>query len=471
MAEPRHHTPRSDRATTGPAIGRVQRLLGQTPMPWQQHLYDVVGEIDPATGLPWYRTVILRVQRRSGKTAAIAAVLTHRCLTSSAETWYTAQTGRYASEWMRDDYQRALASSPLARARAYVASRRSGAESVRWPSTGSHTTVWAPTADALHGHSSDIVIVDEAWAHDDQTGRDIRQAVRPTLLTRPGSQMWIVSAGGHAGSTYLHGYCRAGEQALTDPASRTAYIDYGIPDGAPTDVDTIAAHHPAYGITVTRDALEDAAADFAGDTAGWARAYGTVETSAADTAIPAPLWDQAGEQETPPGPPERAGIGWDVAPDGRTWSLAIAWHLDDQVWVELVHHGTPPRDAPQIIADLAGRYSSSTAGCDAVSAGAMAMADHLTPDQCRITRLGPTQVADAVQQVMTRLSSGTLRHGHQAALDAAAAAVGRRTIRDGHMVWGRTASSGDISPIVAATIAVRMLDHLPPPPDPVMLVI
>src|SRR5687767_7254756 len=78
---PRYSTARRvSRATYGPRVGQVARLLGKPLMPWQQQVADVALEVDPATGLLVYREVVLTVPRQAGKTLLGLAVKTHRCL-------------------------------------------------------------------------------------------------------------------------------------------------------------------------------------------------------------------------------------------------------------------------------------------------------------------------------------------------------------------------------------------------------
>src|SRR4051812_49967125 len=77
---PRFGTPRSpERATLGPAVGMLSAMLGMPFMEWQQHVADVVLEIDPDTGELVYDEYLLTVPRQSGKTTFILAKASHRC--------------------------------------------------------------------------------------------------------------------------------------------------------------------------------------------------------------------------------------------------------------------------------------------------------------------------------------------------------------------------------------------------------
>src|SRR5258708_5970896 len=77
---PRWATPRSGRDSYGLRVAEISGELGTPFMPWQRDTADVAMEIDPATGLLAYRTVIITVPRQSGKTKQEIAEAGHRGL-------------------------------------------------------------------------------------------------------------------------------------------------------------------------------------------------------------------------------------------------------------------------------------------------------------------------------------------------------------------------------------------------------
>lgn len=91
---PRYGTPRPTGATYGPAICKIMQWLGTPAMPWQEYAADVIGEIDPKTGLPRWPMVIISVPRQAGKTTLVLAACIQRMLTGEKRrVWSTAQTG------------------------------------------------------------------------------------------------------------------------------------------------------------------------------------------------------------------------------------------------------------------------------------------------------------------------------------------------------------------------------------------
>ena len=82
-------------------------------MPWQSAGLDVALEIDPATGRLAYSDVLWLVPRQAGKTLVVGVAGEHRCLTvPAARVWLSAQTGKDAGDWMRDEHVPLLENAP-----------------------------------------------------------------------------------------------------------------------------------------------------------------------------------------------------------------------------------------------------------------------------------------------------------------------------------------------------------------------
>jgi hypothetical protein len=416
-------------------------------MPWQQYVADVGGEVDDR-GLPAYSLLVVSVQRQSGKTTLDLAQSVQRCLAAPRrKAWHTAQTGQDARKKWRELAEDVM-TSPL---RDLVDGRprsSNGGESLVFVN-GSNLRPHPPTRDALHGEQSDLNNVDEAWVFDDLQGADLMQAITPTQLTRPGAQTWIWSTRGDRSSTWFHGLI----DAITAGAiPRAAIFDWGIPyDADPTDLDVIAAHHPAFGHTVTRESLEAAQANFATDPGGWARAYGNVPTGNAARVFPLDVWQHT--QTADPLPDGRPAYGIATSADGA-WSCIAAAVLDPVgvPWVEVIEHrpgrswaverGRQLRDAGQGVAiDRRGP--------------AAPIADQLELAGVELLPLGGPDYVAACQDLFDRVTADEPRIRFRAheGLDAAADVAGRRMLNDGGWIWSRSKSTGDVSTLEAATLA------------------
>lgn len=439
--------------------------MGTPLMPWQRQVADVALEIDPTTGNYIYGLVIVTVPRQSGKTALMGVVAEHRCLTTrNARVWMTSQSGKDASAWMRDEHHPVIQRTPIFADR-FTLRRSAGQEAVRWPLLGSSFAIFPPMRDALHGKQSDLVFVDEAWVFDALKGAELRQAIRPTMATRPGSQLWILSTQGDDLSQFFADYVATGREAVAaGKTSGVAYFEWSIPDAAdPEDMDAIVAAHPAVGHTIQPEALEIARADFGDDVSGWARAYGNRATHTRTAAFSGDTWERCGTEQ--PDLPQRYGLGVDVAPDGSRAAVCAAWRDEaGRPHVEVLREDSGASWVAPFVIEHARRHRVPV-GYDTVGVQTLAAADEIARQgRGRVSLRGLTtrEFATSCATFAAAVVDGDLRHFRQKPLDDAVLVASRRPILDGGWAWGRKASTGSIAPLVAATVALRMSDDLPP---------
>lgn len=478
LVEPRHHTQRDLRyPTRGGAVAKIAAAKRRPLMPWQRRAADVALEYDPATGLYRYGIVVVSVPRQSGKTKLESDLADHRCLTiPEARVWITMQNGKTVDSWMREEHFSAVKrarifGTPGTPGCRYSEVRRAGEVGVSWHDPVSSTFyTFPPKRDALHSKQSDLVFVDEAWAHDAETGAALRQAIRPTLATRRGSQLWIVSTMGDDASTFFDGYVQSAIRSLSDPGTRVCFIDYGLEDDDdPEDLELLASKHPAYGHTIDLQALLDAREDFRADpllggAAGWARAYGNVPTRSRVAAIPPTVWAAAGKP-LPELAPGRRGIALDVTPDGSRAAVGGAYRDDQGVaHLELLYAGPTSRELPQLLAQLAAANDSPLV-VDRGSFGALEVTDAVAqlPKPPDVRFLSLPEYAQACGTIDRGLRDGTVQHHLDPDLDAAVEVATKVDKGDGMFGWGRKGSAGSIAELVAATVALKAFDTLPPP--------
>jgi phage terminase large subunit-like protein len=428
-------------------------------MPWQVGGSDVAGEIDPVTGEWAYSLVVVIVQRQAGKTALVQSTASQRCLTGpDLGAWYTAQKREDARDnWMQlvKRIGRSALRKPVCKVR-----ESNGSETVTFPN-GSTYRVFAPVPDALHGKSNVFVCVDEGWAFDELRGDELTQAIVPTFTTVAG-QMWVVSAAGHAGSTWLAALRDAG-RACVDAGRRSGicYIEYGIDDDTdPTDLAAVAAAHPANGYTLRPQAIADAAVQM--KPGEFARAYGNRWTGAPERVIPALLWAKCADETTPLPEPGRVALAFDVGAGDRDAAVCIAWRDNaGRAHIELVdvREGTSwlvPR-LTELVRKLRPRLLVYDKFGPAVAAGDAA-------DRARLGVRGTTteEYTVACSTLLTAIIEGLVGIRPHPALDAAAAAAAKRAVGE-RWAWGRRASTDSIAGLVAATLALWGYDHAPPP--------
>ena len=430
-------------------------------MPWQTAGVDVALEIDPETGLYAYGTVFVKVPRQAGKTLLVGVVAEHRCLSRrDARVWLAQQTGRDAGDWLRDEHIPALERSAALEGR-WRKRMLGGGESVRWPSLGSIFTVFPPTRDALHGKQSDLVFVDEAWAHSADVGNALLTAIGPTQATRPGAQIWILSAEGDDASTFLHDWTERAEAAVAADTGRgLCVISYGVPaELDATDPDTVARFHPAVGHTIDAGFLVDERARLGAP--AFARSYGNRRTGARSAVIELASWSALVRPIAPP-PGRRVSLGFDVDPDSSTASLAAAWRDDTgQLRVQLRAHAPGVLWLSEAVGEHYSRWSPDRLAYDP-GGPAGASADRLARAGRELMPLSTREYAAACSAFLDTVRDKALAHDGAAPVADAVAAADRRAVGDA-WVWDRRTAAVPLSPLIALTLAVWAVDHAPAP--------
>lgn len=453
---PRYGTPRRpDRATTGTKAAHVARLLGVRLHPWQRHVLDVAGELDPATGRHVYRYVNVSVGRRAGK-SLLQLVAQLRCMFAGRgrRGWYTSQSGKFAALMLTDEWAPAVEDSVFA---SRVTVRRSnGSESFTAPALRSTCRVFAPHRTALHSASGDLICFDEAWAHSRYTGDELIAAASPLTMTRPGAQIWRMSAAGDVDSTWWLDTLDDGRAAAAaDSGYGVAHFEWSAdhPDLDPSDPAVWSASHPAAypGGTVTMEWLRD---EYDRDPTGFARSVLNItDRSTAGTApIDVNAW-QALHIEAP-ARDRVVAFGVDVAA-GQSAAVIVACTVVDEVAVVEVVDYRPGHDwIAGRCAELYGRWPVQTiAGDFAGQSPAAVLARPLEAAGLPVDRLALVDVAAAAADFVAAVRSGTVRHVPHPALDDAVAAARRRPVGDGSWTFQRLDAAADTSPLIAAAFA------------------
>lgn len=471
---PRWSTPRRpDRPTWGTRQGKTARLLGKPFMPWQQHVADIAGEVDPSTGQLVYREVRLTVPRQSGKTTLLLAKNIHRMIDAKhfggrQSLTYVAQTRDKAREKFVDDYLEDL--KEVRRLRGMWSPRLSnGSESIRWRN-GSRWGIESTTEKAGHGSTLDVGDIDEAFA---QVDARAEQAMKPAMVTRPSPQLWVISTAGTESSTYLWGKVESGRQyAEAGLAEDIAYFEWSAdPSADPEDPATWWSCMPALGHTVAERTIRSDQRSM--DAAEFARAYLNlwVPRSAGEQAIPRDQWLAIQD----PSSQIVGGSIWvavDVAP-GSVWaSIAVAGLRADGIpHVEVVRHEAGDGWVVDALVKLRERFGARPLVLDPAGpvgsllpalrkAGFVEASDDQPDGTLHVT--SARDMAQACGALKSGAKDGSWRHLGQDVLTDAIKGAATRQLLDA-WAWRRTSSSCDISPLVAVTLALWALSAIPEP--------
>lgn len=417
-------------------------------MPWQQLVFDVALELDPVTNRLVYRTIVLTVPRQSGKTTLLLVLILLRALGAPRQgIRYTAQTGSDARDKWMDDWLPVLKSSVFS---AHFKPRLTNGHEALIFSNGSLQSLLATTQKSGHGGTIDLGILDEAFAHPDAR---LEQALKPAMITRPQPQLYVVStAGTPAKSPYLWDKVQSGRKmAEAGVTESVAYFEWSAADDLdPADPATWWSCMPALGYTVTEDAV---ASDFASMELGeFERAYlNRWKTAMTDPVIPLAVWNALADPESEPLDP--VCFAFDVTPDRSAASISVAGRRSDgRSHVEVVERGRGTGWVPQRVAELVQEHKPRAVICDpAGPAGSLLPA--LAALEVEVLTVSAQEHAKACGLLYDAADEGTVRHLGNPDLAVALDGAVKRPLGDA-WAWSRKNSSVDISPLVAATLAL-----------------
>lgn len=412
-------------------------------MPWQQLVADVGTEYDPATGIPFWREIVVTVPRQSGKTTVVLSFELERAIgrDSMQKVAYTAQTGWDARRKLIDDQVPLVSNSPLRVAVSKVM-RAAGNEAIIFKN-GSRIDVLASSDSAGHGRTIDLAVIDEAFSDTDDRRE---QALLPAMATRADAQLLVVSTMGTEASVFLNRKIAAGRQAIADDADRgIAYIEWSAPDDA--DIDDPAtwwACMPALGHTITEAVVAHARQTMSeGD---FRRAYLNQKTVGDERVIPADIWNAACSDQVKPEGSLRFSVA--LATDRSSAAICVA---DSDSRAELVDSREGVSWVVDRVVELCVKWGAELALDGFGPEGSLA--DDIEARGVRVVRYSTREVARACGLFFDGVADGRVRVRRSDTLDAAVAGARRRSSGDA-WVWARKDGGADVSPLVALTLAL-----------------
>lgn len=473
---PRFATPRDPRRDSlGGGVAEVSRRLKKPLMPWQQQVVDVALELDP-DGSYHYDEVVLTVPRQSGKTALVMAIAVHRLVVVSRSLGrqrltYTAQLRAKARLKLERDFSEVLReASPSFREITHIRNRpqkptewklslNNGSENIQF-GHGNYLQIDAPSRTGGHGDTLDVGVIDEAFAHYDDT---IEAGMEPSMATRDQHQLVVLSTAGDAQSRYLWRKVLAGRKACeTGEHGRTAYFEWSAPDDAdPGDPETWRLCSPALGITITERFIEGQweKAQRGGQEGidKFRRAYlnqwpeiPVLEDEATYRVIPAIDWQTCELVGHEPTGRLVYALDLDTNARGEEW-VSIA--CSDGTHVELVTPVDAPSGTawvvPAVIAkrDVVGELLIEPGG------PAGKLIEPIEKAGITVRRVKSQEATQASMHFVDQAKAHLIRHLAQPRLNRAVAGVARRDIGDGAWRFSRRLSSADISALNAAAFA------------------
>lgn len=398
----------------------------------------------------------LTVPRQSGKTTLLLSILLERALGRPRQSIrYTAQTGADARKKWMDDWLPILEPSPFHR---HFRTRLTNGHEALLFKNGSHQGLLATTKKTGHGGTIDLGILDEAFAHTDAR---LEQALKPAMITRPQPQLWVVStAGTPEDSPYLWGKVERGRELVGRGINHSvAYFEWSASDDLdPTDPATWWSCMPALGRTVDEATIR---ADLESmELNEFERAYlNRWKTALTDPVIALELWKALTDSNSKPLDP--VCFAFDITPDRSRASISIAakrW--DDLIHLETVENQPGTGWVVPRLLELVQKHKPVGVVCDVTGPAGALIAD-LAAAGLEPETVNSTQHAQACGMLFDAVAEKKIRHLGTTDLIAALDGAVKRPLTDS-WAWSRKNSSVDISPLVAATLALWGLSTLTP---------
>ncbi len=414
-------------------------------MPWQQMVADIGGELDPETGIPAYRDVVVTVPRQNGKTTLVLGWECQRAIgwehLGPQRISYSAQTGADARKKLVQDQKPII--EPHKRAlgvrRIYEAI---GAEGVVWLN-GSRLVLLNNTEAAGHGPSVDLGVKDEFFAdYDDR--RD--QALIPAMATKAFGQVLTCSTMGTEDSIPWNALVDRGRLAVdSDQRSGIAYFEWSAGDNDdPDDPETWWGCMPALGHTITPAVVAHARSTM--KDGEFRRAFLNRKTKADDRIIPIGAWNAICSPDAIP--QGRPTFSLDVNPERSAGAIVGA----STGVAELVDFRLTTGWLVARAVEMSAKWGSPTWVVDSTGPAASFIPD-MQRAGLNVHPATPRELVDACGQFYDGVIEQRLRIRYHQRFEEAAAGAAKRSIGDA-WAWTRKSAAADISPLVAATLAL-----------------
>lgn len=425
-------------------------------MPWQEQVALVGGELDPESGLPAYREVVITVPRQSGKTTLVLAWEIQRALGwgSPQKISYSAQTGNDARKKLIEDQV------PILEPRKTKLGIRRilkgmGNEAVEFRN-GSRITLLASTEDSGHGKTLHLGVRDEFFADIDDRRA---QAMIPSMITVDSAQLVTISTAGTDASVPLNRLVEKGRAAVdAGRLDGVAYFEWSAPEGADmADEDLWWSWMPALGHTQSVRAIRQAQESPDMTEGEFRRAFGNLATRSDERLISADAWDLVNAPSV-----ELAGrvvFGLDVDEERSCAAItAVSGGKEVEVIDATAPSGNDSRPIREGIGWAVARILELCTKWDTVcafdAAGPVAsLAHELAPLGRRLVPVVGADMTKACGMFFDDVAESRLSVQRDRALDEAVAGARRKFVGDAWK-WVRRDTTVDVTPLISATVAL-----------------
>lgn len=312
--------------------------------------------------------------------------------------------------------------------------------------------------DSGRGFTGDLVVLDEAYS----LKVDEMAALVPTMAAtsvQGNPQLWFTSSAGMPESDMLESLRESGK---AQDNNRLAYYEWSTADdSAIDDRDAWYEANPGLGIRISEAFVEDeldtlvtedsSGEQFKRERLGiWAKLGG-------ESVIPSGVWRAGNRSDAEE--VDTVAFAVDVPPSRDHASISMAGFIgDDLVSVALIDRREGTSWVPSRLAQLKAKWSPVAVVVDAKSAAGSLIPD-IRSEGVRTKQVGPNDIGRACANFYDYAMQGRLVHPDEQFLCEAVEAARQRPLgSDGSAwAWSRKNVLTDISPLVAATLALHGL--------------
>jgi hypothetical protein len=462
VARPRVRSVPAYSFTLGPEAVELSAVAGLHLDPWQADAVDdILGEESPGKWAAFESATL--IPRQNGKGAILECVeLADLFLFGAKLILHTAHEFKTAQEAFRRILFLVDNTDMLRKKVARVRTSH-GEEGIELTS-GQRLRFLARSGGSGRGFSADRVIYDESYELPEETVA----ASLPTMSARPNPGVIYTSSAALDKSVVLRRVMARGRREDDRPADPgLCYIEYSAdPKADLDDREQWASANPAMQVGRIREEFVAKERAAMSDVTFARERLGIVDESKSATVIDMAAWDDAVQLDSMPQRP--VAFALDTSPDGAFTSIAVAGlNAEGRVHVEVVERRRGTGWVVDRVEELRDAWSPTSIVCDPIGpVGSLLPAFGVAGVE--ITELGMREHAQAcglfkqlVEAPLDRYA-GTpgqvgqqkLAHHGQIGLRAALEAARKRNVGEaGAWLWNRRDDT-DISPLVAASLAV-----------------
>jgi hypothetical protein len=421
-------------------------LAGLNLYPWQQLVVDAALS-RRADGQWAAMEVGIVVPRQNGKGAILEALeLAGLFLLGENLILHSAHEFKTAQEAFRRI--RSLVENTPELDRLVSRVRTANGEEAIELKSGARLRFMARSAGSGRGFSGDRVILDEAY----RLSPAMMAALFPTLSARPNPQVIYTTSSPPEVDEFSEQVRNLKKRADSDSPGRLVWVEWSNPLNAnPDDPSSWVAANPSLGIAIDPEFVAVERETMPLD-AFQVERLGVWKAQSLSAKIPLHAWEAAQVDTSPT--PERVCFGVDIPPDRESVSIAVCSpDIDpDSFTFELADRRNGTEWAVSRCIELSDRYGAPPFVIDAVGPASGLVAD-LEQAGLIVVTTNSREYASACARLFDSIVNKQAHHTGQPELAAAIMGAATRRLGDS-WAWSRSTSNVDISPLVAATLAL-----------------